>query len=266
MGLRHVWTVGSALLAAGVFASAALADGTGGGVTVGGATAPVNITSTGATGATGATGTIAAPSTVTAPLAPIVLAKGQSPSLAYSGPVYVETATGALAPFVPQTTVASVSGGTVAGTPTTGPLHLVVPGDTAEVVQGIAAAPEAAPLAVQEIIWAADKIVGRPYVYGGGHHTFASNGYDCSGTVSYALHGARLLRTPLDSSQLTAWGRGGQGQWVTILSNAAHAYLDVAGLRLDTSAADDPSNQQGPRWRPLRTGNAGYTLRHPAGL
>ena len=63
-----------------------------------------------------------------------------------------------------------------------------------------------------------------------------------------------------------SWGAPGQGQWMTILTNPGHAYLDVAGLRLDTSAADDPTNQQGPRWRPLRPANAGYMVRHPSGL
>ena len=120
--------------------------------------------------------------------------------------------------------------------------------------------------AVQRLIWAVNKIIGRPYVFGGGHSSFIASGYDCSGTVSYALHGGHLLKAPLDSSQFMGWGRAGQGQWLTVLTNPGHAYLDVAGLRLDTSAADDPTNQQGPRWRPLRPGNAGYTIRHPAGL
>ncbi|MHB8531731.1 MAG: peptidoglycan endopeptidase, partial [Solirubrobacteraceae bacterium] len=90
--------------------------------------------------------------------------------------------------------------------------------------------------------------------------------YDCSGTVSFALHGASLLKTPEDSSEFEGWGSHGLGRWVTIFSNPEHAYMTVAGLRLDTSAADDPSNQQGPRWRPLRSGNSGYRVRHPLGL
>lgn len=84
--------------------------------------------------------------------------------------------------------------------------------------------------------------------------------------VAFALHGGSLLTSPLDSSQFMSWGRAGQGRWMTILTNPGHAYLDVAGLRLDTSAADDPKAQQGPRWRPLRPANAGYVIRHPAGL
>jgi cell wall-associated NlpC family hydrolase len=283
--LRHVGSVGSALLAFAVFAPSALADTTPGATTAGGATAPPV---TGATAATGATGTVApagstgatgtsnssttapvavlAPPALTSAPAPIVLGKGQSVDFVYRGPVYVETSTGAIEPYVPHTMVASVSGGTIAGILTSAVPHLLVPGTRAEIIHGLAAAPENAPAAVKHIIWAANKIIGRPYVFGGGHKSFISAGYDCSGTVSFALHGGHLLKAPLDSGQFMGWGRSGQGEWLTILTNPGHAYLDVAGLRLDTSAADDPSDQQGPRWRPLRPGNAGYTIRHPAGF
>ena len=268
MRLRHVGTVGSVLLALGVMAPVALADSAPGASTAGGATAPVNTSATGATGAGGSTTTPtpAQPAVITERLAPIVLAKGESDSLAYDGPVFVQEPGGVIEPYVPPTMVASVSGGTVAGVLSAGPPHLVVPGTRAEVVNGIAAAPEQAPAAVKHIIWAANAIIGRPYVYGGGHASFISEGYDCSGTVSFALHGGHLVKRPLDSSQFMDWGRRGQGQWVTILTNPGHAYLDIAGLRLDTSAADDPSNEQGPRWRPLRPANDGYTVRHPVGL
>ena len=281
MRLRQILAVGFLVCIFGVLAPVALADSTGntgttgnGGTVAGGATAPgstgaTGMTGTGAltgsTGTTGATGTIPTP-TLSTPLAPITLAKGQSASTAYDGPVFVAEAGGVNVPYVPQTTIASVAGGTVAGTLVGGLPHLVVPGTTAEIVHGIAAAPENAPAAVQHIIWAANRIIGRPYVYGGGHQSFFSRGYDCSGTVSFALHGGRLLTAPLDSSQFMSWGRSGQGRWMTILTNPGHAYLDIAGLRLDTSAADDPNNQQGPRWRPLRPGNGGYVIRHPAGL
>jgi cell wall-associated NlpC family hydrolase len=136
----------------------------------------------------------------------------------------------------------------------------------ARYVGGLAAAPMSAPAAVQQIIWAGNAIIGLPYIYGGGHQSFSSPGYDCSGTVSFALHGASLLATPEDSSELMAWGSHGVGRWVAIFSNPGHAYMTVAGLRLDTSAADDPSAQQGPRWRPLRSSNGGYTVRHPLSL
>jgi hypothetical protein len=116
------------------------------------------------------------------------------------------------------------------------------------------------------VIWTANEIIGLPYIYGGGHASFNSPGYDCSGTVSFALHGGELLKTPMDSSEFMHWGSHGAGRWIAVFGNAGHAYMDVAGLRLDTSAADDPTNQQGPRWRPLRTDNSGYTVRHPLGL
>ena len=273
MRLRHVGSVGSALLALAAFAPAALADSSPVTPTdAGGATAPVGATgATGPTGTTGSTGagsgTLTLPTTPAPPAkAPIVLGKHLSPDFVYHGPVFVQAAGGVLEPYVPNTMVASVSGGTIAGVASKGLPHLVVPGDRAEIINGLAAAPEAAPLVVKRIIWAANKIIGRPYVFGGGHRSFISNGYDCSGTVSFALHGGRLLKSPLDSSQFMAWGHGGQGQWVTILTDPAHAYLDIAGLRLDTSAADDPRDQQGPRWRPLRPGNGGYAVRHPDGL
>jgi hypothetical protein len=116
------------------------------------------------------------------------------------------------------------------------------------------------------VVWAGNEIIGLPYIFGGGHGSFVSPGYDCSGTVSYALHGASLVTAPEDSSEFMAWGSHGAGRWIAVFGNSGHAYMDVAGLRLDTSAADDPSNQQGPRWRPLRAENGGYTVRHPLGL
>jgi hypothetical protein len=136
----------------------------------------------------------------------------------------------------------------------------------ARYVNGLAAAPMGVPLQIQEIIWAGNELIGLPYIYGGGHASFTSPGYDCSGTVSFALHGAGLLSTPEDSSEMMVTGSHGIGRYVAVFANAGHAYMTVAGLRLDTSAADDPSNQQGPRWRPLRTNNSGYTVRHPLGL
>ncbi len=137
--------------------------------------------------------------------------------------------------------------------PSTKP-ELLVPGVTARYIKGLAAAPMSAPAAVQEIIWAGNQLIGLPYIYGGGHGSFISPGYDCSGTVSFALHGADLIPAPMDSSEFMGWGEHGVGQWVTVFSNPEHAYMTVAGLRLDTSPADDPSDREGPRWRPLRPG------------
>lgn len=141
-----------------------------------------------------------------------------------------------------------------------------VPGTVAKIVDGVAYAPAAAPDAVKQLIWTANRIVGMPYRYGGGHADFEDDGYDCSGTVSYALHGGGLLRRPRDSRDFARYGARGAGRWVTIYTNPGHAYMTVAGIRLDTSAADDPGGAKGPRWRPLRDDDGGFTRRHPKGL
>ena len=142
-----------------------------------------------------------------------------------------------------------------------------VPGAVAQIVNGLAAAPAAAPDAVKQAIWAANAIIGRPYRYGGGHaRGFVDRGYDCSGTVSVALHGADLLDTPRDSSSFLRWGQSGAGDWITVYTNPGHAYVVIAGLRLDTSAAGDPSGLKGPRWRPTLRSSRGFKARHPVGL
>jgi hypothetical protein len=193
----------------------------------------------------------------------------RSTGLAYKGPVYQKTATGEIVPYQPPTPsgqLSSATGGSPVGVTADTKPQLLVPGSLARYVNGLAAAPMSAPASVQQVIWASNEIIGLPYVFGGGHASFDSPGYDCSGTVSFALHGGSLLSTPEDSSEFMAFGSHGAGRWISIFGNSGHAYMDVAGLRLDTSAADDPSNQQGPRWRPLRTENGGYTIRHPLGL
>jgi cell wall-associated NlpC family hydrolase len=193
-----------------------------------------------------------------------------SASIAYKGPVYEKASTGQVVPYVSaqaSSELKSATGGAAAGVPVSSAKpDLLVPGRTARYIDGLAAAPLSAPLAVQKLIWAGNQIVGLPYIWGGGHASFSSPGYDCSGTVSFALHGGHLLSTPEDSSEFMGFGSHGVGTWVTIFTNAGHAYMTVAGLRLDTSAADDPSNQQGPRWRPLRPANSGFKVRHPTSL
>jgi cell wall-associated NlpC family hydrolase len=192
-----------------------------------------------------------------------------TPNVAYTGPVYEKTVTGQVVPYVPPAPTGQVNGttgGMPVGTAADTKPQLLVPGTTARYVDGLAAAPMSVPAAIQEIIWAGNELIGLPYIYGGGHASFISPGYDCSGTVSFALHGANLLQTPEDSSEFEGWGSHGVGRWVTIFANPGHAYMTVAGLRLDTSSADDPSNEQGPRWRPLRPGNEGFVERHPLGL
>jgi cell wall-associated NlpC family hydrolase len=193
----------------------------------------------------------------------------RSSSLLYAGPVYEETTAGQIVPYVPPPPTGQTNGatgGSAVGITGSAKPELLVPGSTARYVDGLAAAPMSAPPAVQQIVWAGDQLIGLPYIYGGGHAAFVSPGYDCSGTVSFALHGASLLPAPMDSSEFMVWGNRGVGRWVTVFSNPEHAYMTVAGLRLDTSPVDDPTNEQGPRWRPLRPGNPGFWVRHPVGL
>ena len=150
------------------------------------------------------------------------------------------------------------------GATTTTPARPVVPGNKARRLDdGTAAAPADAPPEVQEAIWAANEIVGKPYAYGGGHNrTFKSSGYDCSGTVSYALNGAGLLKSPLDSGSFMSWGKAKKGQWITVYANSGHAWAIIAGLRWDTSG--DVSGS-GPRWHTDMASTAGFIARHPSG-
>jgi cell wall-associated NlpC family hydrolase len=127
---------------------------------------------------------------------------------------------------------------------------------------GLAVAPASAPPEVQAIIEAGNEIATKPYRYGGGHGRWRDSGYDCSGSVSYALHGAGLLDTPLDSTGFMSWGERGAGDWVTIYANAGHAYMTVAGLRFDTST----SKRSGNRWSETTRSARGYRVRHPEGL
>jgi cell wall-associated NlpC family hydrolase len=235
--------------------------------------APALATTTGGAAAGSTTAPATPTPTTTAPAIHLSPITAKSRRLSYKGPVYQKTATGEVVPYAPQAPAAqltnatggsAVSGATAASANTKP--QLLVPGSLARYVNGLAAAPMSAPEPVQKVIWTANEIIGLPYIFGGGHASFTSPGYDCSGTVSYALHGGSLLSTPEDSSEFMAWGSHGAGRWIAVFGNSGHAYMDVAGLRLDTSAADDPTAQQGPRWRPLRIENGGYTVRHPLGL
>ena len=127
---------------------------------------------------------------------------------------------------------------------------------------GLAVAPASAPEEIKAIIAAGNEIATKPYKYGGGHGRWRDSGYDCSGSVSYALHGADLLDSPLDSTGFMSWDRRGRGQWVTIRTNPSHAYMIVAGLRFDTSAR----RETGSRWTEDMRSGRGFTARHPAGL
>jgi hypothetical protein len=125
-----------------------------------------------------------------------------------------------------------------------------------------AVAPANAPPEVKQAIAAANRITDKPYRYGGGHGDFEDSGYDCSGAVSYALHGAGLLDAPLDSSGLMSWGETGEGEWITVYAHSSHAFIVIAGLRFDTSG----DGESGPRWREEARSGSGYTIRHPQGL
>jgi peptidoglycan hydrolase CwlO-like protein len=123
---------------------------------------------------------------------------------------------------------------------------------------GTATAPADAPDAVKGAIAAANAITNTPYLYGGGHGSFESSGYDCSGSVSYALHGGGFLSSPLDSTGFMTWGEPGPGNWITVYANPGHAYAVIAGLRFDTSGAP-------PRWQTEPRDPAGYVATHPPG-
>jgi hypothetical protein len=127
---------------------------------------------------------------------------------------------------------------------------------------GTAVAPLDAPAVVAQVIAAGNEIATKPYKWGGGHGAWRDSGYDCSGSVSFALAGAGLLNRPLDSTRFMKWGAPGQGRWISIYANNGHAFMVVAGLRFDTSGA-----QGGTRWQPVDGRSyAGFVVRHPPGL
>jgi peptidoglycan hydrolase-like protein with peptidoglycan-binding domain len=128
---------------------------------------------------------------------------------------------------------------------------------------GTANAPAGAPQAVIDVINAGNQIITKPYKYGGGHGQWQDSGYDCSGSESYALHGADLVTQPLDSTEFESWGEAGPGTWITSYANSGHSFMVVAGLRFDTGYHDGAS---GPRWNTAMRPSDGYTVRHPDGL
>ena len=158
------------------------------------------------------------------------------------------------------------------------PENMVAPGAKATLLpDGTAAAPADAPQAVKEAIWAGNRLQDKPYRYGGGHAKIEDTGYDCSGTVSYALIKAGLLKPfPLDSSGFMGYGDPGKGKWITVYAHGGHAYAIIAGLRLDTSAYASRTArlrnvarsafERGPRWRPTSRPSRGFRARHPVGL
>jgi len=128
---------------------------------------------------------------------------------------------------------------------------------------GMLIPPASAPARVKAVIAAANKIRSKPYIFGGGHGRWWDAGYDCSGSVSFALHGGRFLESPLPSGPMEKWGLPGEGRWITVYANGGHAYAVIAGYRWDTSG--DEGGETGPRWHAELRDNIGFIPRHPAG-
>lgn len=188
-------------------------------------------------------------------LAPAADADSGGLGATYSGET-VET------PSTPvSTTEAEVPGVSApSGVPVPAP---TVPGALATLAGERAVAPASAPTAVKQVIAAANRIRATPYVWGGGHARWQDKGYDCSGSVSYALHGGKLLEAPLVSGSFATWGEAGPGTWITIYANKQHVYMSVAGLRWDTGG--DAAGVTGPRWHAEPFLGKGFVVRHPVG-
>jgi peptidoglycan hydrolase CwlO-like protein len=151
---------------------------------------------------------------------------------------------------------------TASGAPApTGTPAPLTPGQSAEYIsESQASVPSDAPPAVQAAIEAANSIATTPYIWGGGHGSFESSGYDCSGAVSFALNGGGFLSSPLDSTGLETWGEAGAGQWITVYANSGHAWMIIAGLAFDTVGGP------GPRWHSAPVSSTeGFIARHPSG-
>jgi cell wall-associated NlpC family hydrolase len=143
------------------------------------------------------------------------------------------------------------------------PTTTTVPGEKATLnADGTATAPADAPQAVKDIIAAGNEIYNKPYHYGGGHGKWNDSGYDCSGSVSYVLHAAGLLKTSRDSTGFETYGKAGRGKWVSIYANSGHAWMRVAGLRFDTSG----QSADGSRWHATNRSASSYVIRHVSGL
>jgi hypothetical protein len=155
------------------------------------------------------------------------------------------------APAAAQTGGAGLPGSTPPGPP----------GKAKLLKSGKAVPPSNAPARVVWAIQAANRIRKKPYIYGGGHKSFKSKGYDCSGAVSYVLHAAKMLRSPVPSGSLMRWGVNGRGSWITVYAHGGHTYAVIAGLRWDTSAMGARGGS-GPRWRNTKRSPRGYKVRH----
>lgn len=136
-------------------------------------------------------------------------------------------------------------------------------GRTALIKDGLAYAPKNAPAAVKRAIAAGNRLQGKPYKWGGGHARLQDSGYDCSGTVSYVLREAGLLKGSIPSRGYFSYGKKGEGKWITLYVRSGHVFMTVAGLRLDTGG---PGGETGPRWKTATRQGKGHVMRHPAGF
>jgi len=142
----------------------------------------------------------------------------------------------------------------------------VVAGNQACLRGKLASAPENAPLPVKRAIWAVNQLRSKPYRYGGGHRSFVDHGYDCSGTVSYALGGAGLISSPMSSSEFRFFGERGPGKWITVYARNGHTFAVIAGLRLDTTPYITGRERWAPAWQITSRAPFGFEARHPVGL
>jgi hypothetical protein len=162
--------------------------------------------------------------------------------------------------LVPAGAAASCGGGGV----TPAEVDICTPTPKARLLaNGMLIPPASAPPRVKAVVAAANRIRTKPYIWGGGHARWWDRGYDCSGSVSFALHGGEFLESPLPSGPMERWGYPGQGRWISVYANAGHAYAVIAGYRWDT--AGDASGT-GPRWHAELLSNRGYVARHPLGF
>lgn len=165
------------------------------------------------------------------------------------------------APAAAGAATTTANGGAVAGKPPVVPTS--VPGGKAKLTRtGRAIPPAAAPVQVQAAIRAGNRIAKKPYKWGGGHALLNDTGYDCSGSVSYALRGGKLMTSSMASTGFMSWGRRGPGRWITVRANGGHVYMLIAGLRFDTSAR----SSTGSRWTTQMRSPRGFVATHPAGL
>ena len=173
---------------------------------------------------------------------------------------FVAIAALAILAFAPSGASANCAGGGV----TPAEVDICTPTPKARLLSnGMLIPPKSAPARVKGVIAAANRIHTKPYIWGGGHGNWWDRGYDCSGSVSYALHGGEFLESPLPSGPMEGWGLPGEGRWITVYANAGHAYAVIAGYRWDTSGDAEGT---GPRWHEDLRDNVGYIARHPAGF